>query len=111
MSSQPQTNRRQGMGFSFLLGAVATVGFYALVFFTPLRDTMLYRYTTEHAVEYVIVALFCWGLMDVLLKVVAFPKESLALRHEWLPQRHGREPATNAQALLDRVRSKPQWLQ
>ncbi len=61
---------------------------------------MLYRYTTEHAVEYVIVALFCWGLVDVLLKVAAFPKESLALRHEWLPQRHGREPAANAQALL-----------
>ena len=71
MSSQPQTTRRQGMGFSFLLGVAATAGFYALVFFTPLRDTMLYRYTTEHAVEYVIVALFCWGLMDVLLKVAS----------------------------------------
>lgn len=99
------------MGFSFLLGVAATAGFYALVFFTPLHDTMLYRYTTEHAVEYVIVALFCWGLMDVLLKVAAFPKESLALRHEWLPQRHGREPAANAQVLLDRIRSQPQWLQ
>ena len=111
MSSQPQTTRRQGMGFSFLLGVAATAGFYALVFFTPLRDTMLYRYTTEHAVEYVIVALFCWGLMDVLLKVAAFPKESLALRHEWLPQRNGREPAANAQALLDLIHSQPQWLQ
>ncbi|MFM9960108.1 MAG: MotA/TolQ/ExbB proton channel family protein [Planctomycetaceae bacterium] len=111
MSSQPSINRRQGMGFSFLLGVVATVAFYALVFFTPLRDTMLYRYTTEHAVEFVIVSLFCWGLMDVLLKIVAFPKESLALRHEWLPQRNGREPAANAQVLLDRIRSQPQWVQ
>jgi biopolymer transport protein ExbB/TolQ len=99
------------MDVSFLLGAAATAGFYALVFFTPLRDTMLYRYTTEHAVEYIIVALFWWGLMDVLLKVAAFPKEKLALRHEWLAARHGREPAANAQALLDRIRSQPQWVQ
>ena len=111
MSSASQTTRRQGMGFSFLLGVAATAGFYALVFFTPLHDTMLYRYTTEHAVEYVIVALFCWGLMDVLLKIISFPKESLALRHDWLPQRNGRESAANAQMLLDRIRSQPQWLQ
>ena len=111
MSAQPQNARRQGMGFSFMLGVAATAGFYALVFFTPLRDTMLYRYTTEHAVEYIIVALFCWGLMDVFLKVAAFPKESLALRHDWVPQRHGREPAANAQVLLDRIRAQPQWLQ
>ena len=94
-----------------MLGVAATAGFYAMVFFTPLRNTMLYTYTTEHAVEYVIVALFCWGLMDVLMKVIAFPKESLALRQEWLPQRNGREPIENAQAMLDRVRSQPQWMQ
>ncbi len=111
MSSQPPATRRHGMDFSFMLGVAATVGFYAMVFFTPLRDTMLYRYTTEHAVEYVIVALFCWGLMDVLMKVSSFPKESLALRQEWLPQRHGREPIANAQAMLERVRSQPQWMQ
>lgn len=111
MSSQLQSARRQALDLSFLLGVAATAGFYALVFFTPLHDTMLYRYTTEHAVEYIIVALFWWGLMDVLLKVAAFPKEKLALRYEWLPQRHGREPAANAQALLERVRAQPQWLQ
>ncbi|MBC7821006.1 MAG: hypothetical protein IAG10_29320, partial [Planctomycetaceae bacterium] len=53
MSSQPPTTRRHGMDFSFMLGVAATAGFYALVFFTPLRNTMLYTYTTEHAVEYV----------------------------------------------------------
>ncbi len=111
MSSPTPVARRNGMDFSFLLGVAATAILYALIFFTPLRDTMLYRYTTEHAVEYVIVALFCWGLMDVLLKVIAFPKESLALRHDWLHQRNGREPAANAQILLDQVRSQPQWLQ
>ncbi len=47
------------MGFSFLLCVAATAGFYGIVCFTTLRDTMLYRYTTEHAVEYVIVAIFC----------------------------------------------------
>ena len=96
MSSQTPIARRNGMDFSFLLGVAATAIFYTLIFFTPLRDTMLYRYTTEHTVEYVIVSLFCWGLMDVLLKVIAFPKESLALRHDWLPQRNGREPAAIA---------------
>ncbi len=111
MSSQSPINRRPRMDMSFLLGVAATGLFYTLVFFTPLHDTLLYRYTTEHAVEYVIVALFCWGLMDVLLKVIAFPNESLALRFDWLPQRHGREPISNAQELLDRVRSQPLWMQ
>lgn len=96
---------------AFLMGAIATVAFYVVIHQPAMRDTMLYRYTTEHFVEYVIVALFIWGLMDVALKVLALPKEKLALRHDWLPTRQGREPASNATSLLDRVRSQPAWLQ
>lgn len=96
---------------SFLMGALGTIVFYSVMNLPSMRETMLYRYTTEHAVEYVIVALFMWGLMDVFLKALRLPKEKFALRADWLPARNGREPVLNAQMLLDRVHSQPQWMQ
>jgi len=48
-----------------------------------MHSTLLHRYTTEHPVEYVIVALFIWGLVDIGLKLMAFPKERWATRHDW----------------------------
>jgi biopolymer transport protein ExbB/TolQ/polyhydroxyalkanoate synthesis regulator phasin len=76
-----------------------------------MRDTVLYHYTTEHIVEYVIVALFIWGIVDVVLKFVSFPKELLALRQEWLPARTAREPIERAKALLEQLAARPAWMQ
>jgi biopolymer transport protein ExbB/TolQ len=75
-----------------------------------MRESMLARYTTEHAVEYVIVTLFFWGMFDILVKLSAFPREILAARYEWLPPRNGREPIAKAQELLDHVRKNRPWL-
>lgn len=95
---------------SFILGALCTVVFYVLVHQPKMQGTLIHLYTTEHVVEYVIVALFMWGMADVLLKVAALPREFIALREEWLPARVGREPASNAAALLEQVQSRSHWL-
>jgi biopolymer transport protein ExbB/TolQ len=39
-----------------------------------------------------------------------FPRELLALRHDLLPRRQGREPVSNAASLLAQLKKKPQWL-
>src|SRR5580704_4877231 len=95
---------------SFILAAIATTAFYFVVFLPSMRGTLLYHYTTEHAVEYVIVAVFIWGIIDIALKLLSFPREIVALRQTWLHPRQGREPMSHAQILLDEVRSKPRWL-
>lgn len=87
------------------------MAFYAVMLQPSMRSTVLYHYTTEHAVEYVVVALFFWGLWDVVLKFLSFPRQLAALRQEWLPPRTAREPVENAAALLKSVRERPRWLQ
>lgn len=95
---------------SLILATIATVAYYAVMSQPAMHDTLLARYTTEHAVEYVIVALFIWGIIDIALKLLSFPREIIASRQEWLPARSGREPASHARTLLDGVRSKSAWL-
>ena len=45
-----------------------------------MKHTLVARYTTEHAVEYVIVWFFIWGLADVAFRACMFPSEMLALQ-------------------------------
>lgn len=99
----------RGIDPSFLLGTLVTVLFYAVVLQPGMRDTALRLYTTEHVVEYVIVALFFWGVCDVVLKVLALPREFLALRQEWLPAAHGRQPVTQANRFLEQIDQMPTW--
>ena len=95
---------------SFLIGAVCTTIFYMILLSPGMKDSTLHRYTTEHLVEYVVVALTFWGLADVLRKIAGFPREILALRHQWMPKREGRVPASAAVGLLKLVDSQPSWL-
>jgi biopolymer transport protein ExbB/TolQ len=95
---------------SFILAAIATGVFYFVIWLPSMRGTLLHHYTTEHAVEYVIVAVFIWGIIDIALKLLSFPREMLALRQDWLPPRQGREPMNQAHVLLDEIRSRPRWL-
>lgn len=88
---------------SLLLAVPATVLYYMALSHPSLRDSLLARYTTEHAVEYVIVAMFLWGAIDILFKLCSFPRELWALRQEWLPEREGRVPVAEAQTLLQLV--------
>lgn len=95
---------------SFILGAIATVAYYWVIHQPSMHETALYRYTTEHVVEYVIVSLFLWGLIDIALKVLAFPRNILALREDWLPARKGRESTDNALPLREQIDQRPAWL-
>jgi biopolymer transport protein ExbB/TolQ len=103
--------RRQSRGWdpSLILAAIGTVAFYAVVHQPSMRGTLLYHYTTEHVVEYVVVALFIWGIIDVALKLLAIPREMAALRVNWLPPRGAREAAANAAVLLEQLQARPKW--
>lgn len=94
---------------SLLLAIFGTAAFNIVMHQPSMRDTMLAHYTTEHAVEYVIVALFIWGISDWLVKLLGFPKEYLALRLDWIPARRGVEPVDHAATLLEDVEGQPHW--
>jgi biopolymer transport protein ExbB/TolQ len=51
--------------------------------------------------------MFMWGMIDVLLKLAGFPKESWALRRDWIPPRTGRVPISQAAEMLERIQSQP----
>jgi biopolymer transport protein ExbB/TolQ len=96
---------------SFLMGAVCTCIFYAIILSPGMNGSLLHRYTTEHLVEYVVVALSFWGLADVLGKLFSYPREILALRHEWFTgQWIGREPVEHARPMLEAVAAQSRWL-
>ncbi len=110
MSQPRQTTFPRSFDPSFILGALATGGFYYVVYQPSMRGSILHRYTTEHAVEHVIVALFIWGIFDIVWKFLSFPREILALKHDWLPPRQGRESTASAAQLLQMIAQKPAWL-
>jgi biopolymer transport protein ExbB/TolQ len=110
MSKQKKSLQPHSADPSFILAAIATGIFYFVIWLPSLRGTLLHHYTTEHAVEYVIVGIFIWGIIDIALKVLSFPREIVAVRQDWLPPRQGREPMAQAHVLLDEVRARPRWL-
>lgn len=96
---------------TLLWGFAGTIVYYMIFLRPSLRDTTLGRYTTEHEVEYVIVAIFICGTVDVIFKLARLPREYLACHHEWLPPRVGREPLSRAMTLLESISKRPPWLQ
>ncbi|MFO0947107.1 MAG: MotA/TolQ/ExbB proton channel family protein [Planctomycetota bacterium] len=95
----------------FAIAMAITVAFYAVVLQKPFHGSVIERYTCEHTVQYVIVGFFVWGVMDAIFRVSRHPREKRALREQWLPRKSTREQATNATALLNHLRAKPEWLQ
>jgi len=75
-----------------------------------MQGSLLQRYTTEHFVDYVIVTLWIWGMVDLLLRLAPAPREVLALRERWLPTRQGIEPVSNASAMYEQIQDRPRWL-
>ncbi|MBC8113631.1 MAG: hypothetical protein H7062_04595, partial [Candidatus Saccharimonas sp.] len=110
MLTNPKPAILRKLDLSFVLGAAATTIFYGIVLQPSFHDTLLARYATEHPVDYVIVALFFWGIADIVLKTFSFPRESMALRETWLPPRNGREPVARASELLTAIQVRPRWL-
>jgi biopolymer transport protein ExbB/TolQ len=92
------------------IGALLCVGYYAVILQEPFHGTLLYRYTAEHLVEYLVVGFFLWGLVDVVFHVTGFPGELLALGRQWLSPRMGREPVSQAGVSLARLGERPQRL-
>jgi biopolymer transport protein ExbB/TolQ len=109
-SEARKTPRARHADPSFFIAAIATGIFYYIISLPSMRGTLLHHYTTEHAVEYVIIAVFIWGIIDIALKLLSFPRDIVALRQTWLPARQGREPMAHAHVLLDEVRARPRWL-
>ena len=106
MTDRPKTSSRFADP-SLLLAIPATAALLRGHLSARHAKGMLHRYTTEYAVEYyVIVAMFMWGMIDVLLKLAAFPKELWALRQDWIPPRTGRVPIIQAAELLEQVQSR-----
>jgi biopolymer transport protein ExbB/TolQ len=110
MAAKQKAPLSRMLDLPLLIAACLTIGFYAFVHQPAMHDTLLHRYTTHHVVEYIIVGFFIWGLCDVLFKVLSFPRQSLALRHDWLPPRKGREPVSHAVGLYAILEKKPAWL-
>ena len=82
-----------------LVAAFLTAAFYVIVFQKVPAGSMIHRYTTEHIVEYVVVAFFIWGIVDVVFKVCGFPLELMALRQPSLRERSGKAPGPEASML------------
>lgn len=94
---------------SLILGGVLTAAFYGVMFQPAFQGTILARYTTKNPVDYAITFLFLWSIADIALKCLAFPRELVALRQSWLPERTGQEPVENARTILDQIAALPPW--
>lgn len=81
---------------SISMATLLVIAFYALMSSKGLEGSILHRYTTEHATEYVIVAMLAWGIADLALRCLGFRTEIHALKQAWLPARQGCEPAPRA---------------
>jgi biopolymer transport protein ExbB/TolQ len=91
------------------VAALLTVAFYVIVNREFPAGSMIHRYTTEHVVEYVVVAFFIWGIVDVVFKLCGFPLEVLALRQPGLPVRSGKDEVSKARQLYAELQSRPKW--
>jgi biopolymer transport protein ExbB/TolQ len=91
------------------VGATLTVAFYVIINREFPADSIIHRYTTQHLVEYVVVAFFIWGIVDVVFKLCGFPLEMVALRQPGLPERSGKEPVAQARVLGADLHSRPKW--
>jgi len=69
---------------SVVLALVCTGIYYSIIFQPAVHESWVAKYTTEHAVEYVIVMLFFWGLCDILVKLLRLPREQRAMNHDWM---------------------------
>jgi hypothetical protein len=79
-----------------IVAAGLTLLYYWLVTAESMHGTLLHRYTTEHAVEYVIVAFFIWGLVDAAFRACSFPRELLVAQ---------------AAVCLAFLQKRPRWMQ
>lgn len=83
----------------FLWAAALTAVFYFIISQESMAQTVLRRYTTEHAVEYVITAFFIWGLTEVAFRMAGYPGEWRALEKLRMPTAPSHDAWAEAAAL------------
>ena len=110
MAAEQKSTGQKIFDLPLAIAAGLTFAFYWFVTQESMKESLLHRYTTEHAVEYVIVAFFIWGITDVVLRALGFPREMLALRQDYLPPPGGREPVSHAAVLAAQLKKKPKWM-
>ncbi len=111
MPTAPKKMLLRGLDLPFLTAGALTAAFFWFVHQDSMQGSMLQRYTTEHMVEYIVVAFFIWGVTDILYRLGSYPREMAALRKLVLPPRHGREPVSSAANLRAFVLQQPEWVQ
>src|SRR3954469_12656274 len=92
-----------------VVAAALTVVFYIVIRQDSFKNSLIQRYTTEHIVEYVVVAFFIWGLVDVAFRLCSFPLELFALRQETLPARSSKDPVEKSKAMYASLLAQPKW--
>jgi biopolymer transport protein ExbB/TolQ len=95
--------------FPLIVAAALTGLFYVIVTRPQFEGTLIRRYTCEHIVEYVVVAFFIWGLVDVAFRICAFPMEFMALRHYRLTPRGTKESVEKSGVLFSVLKTQPKW--
>lgn len=111
MASPRKNNAWRFLDGPISLAAVMAFSFYGVLHSEAMNGSLLHKYTTEHFVEYIIVAMLAWGIADLALRCLGFHREMRALRQTWLPQRQGLEPASQANEHFQHLQTLPEWMQ
>lgn len=106
-----QTTAGRFVDGSASLAVLLIVAFYGLMSWEGMDGSLIHKYTTEHATEYVIVAMLAWGAADLFLRCLGFRAELRALKQSWLPPRQGPEPAARASDFYAQLQALPKWMQ
>ncbi len=84
---------------AFVIAFGLCIAFYVFVHQPFMHHSILHTYTTEHATEYAIVGLFFWANVDLALSMLRNRGEYQSNRYQWLPERKGIEPVSNADTI------------
>lgn len=106
-----QERSRRGVGGSLVLGAFMSAAFFGLLSLPWFEGSDIRRYCLSHNVEKVTVAMFFWGLADLLLKARTFGMQRRALGHSWLSESQAAVPVASASAMLARIDAAPKRVQ
>ncbi len=108
MSKTSQTTRAIGKS-PFLWGALASLGFYAMVHYGPLGLPLVKRYFAGHPVEYMETVIFAVGLSALIIKLFDACGQRAALGESPLgPTAETSPPRQQSAAMLARLDRLPE---
>jgi biopolymer transport protein ExbB/TolQ len=89
------------LAWPFILGLIATCGFYYLVFRGPIQHPLADRYFAGHPINMVETALFFVGLVALVQKLWSLLGQQSSLTSELLPDKTLGQPVSKASEWLD----------